>query len=859
MPTFKWTFAADDAGASKAMKEFAASVKAAEAATDSGAKKMSADLEKVAAAAAKSQKSISSATTGGLSKTLSQGVGSLVASNSSLGGNILGQFGGTEALLGGVSAGAAVATAGLAVAGAAVVKFGVDSVHAFTSAAASVDKFQDVAGGTAEQASVFVGAAQQLGVSTDALSASVGKMLKGVNANEVALRSYGATVVRTASGNVDSVATFESIARAYANTEDPAKRAELGALAFGRGYAGIIDILERGGPVLDSFFRSAAAHAPMFHNQDLQAAVDLQRQTVELGQEWTKFKVNVGEKITPPLTDVLKDLTDFGVKIGEADAKWTSFAKDVTEKKAGDPWYVTGLKEFNKLLEAAVAGQSGEGPLAKQNKEMVRAKAVTDDAKSATLANYQATGLYYTALRQATGGQDDLAIGSTFTTGKLYQVADAFSAAAKAASGAFTSAQIEGIAATDDYESALSALDSTFDQAGQDQQSYADTSSKSAEQIADAQDSVTQALQGVADAQADYQKAVLDAQQSVADVEESSSKRIVDAQNAVTDARKRAQDQAVSSARRVEDATQAVRDAETAALRDNNPYDASRKREDAELGLKRALEDSANDQQDSAKGIGDAQTNLADTEQQAAKDRTRAQQQAADQIASAQKRIQDANDQVAEANKRLARSTDEAGAANDRAAAKVSAHTVTQQQYDQAVQKSMDATPAYILDQINRGVPMDQINTKLQTGVDKLRAQGRELGLNTQLADIYGTHLDDAALKVLELGASINYSARQLGVDPGILAGDAASAGLDLDKAFGIAESHDTGGWLRPGVSLVKNLTGVPERVLSPSEMAATGGNTTINIGHVLDARGLASLLADLNRQGYITLASKAH
>lgn len=848
MPTFKWTFRADDAGASKAMREFAASVKAAEASTDQASRKMTTDLDRVAGAAKRTQ---SSGLGGGIRNvaeaTLTSGVSPLTTLQSAA----LSQFGGAQQVLAGVGTAALVAGAGVAAAGVAVAKFGTDSVRAFSDAAGAVDSFQDVTGGAAEQASVFVAAAQQLGVSSDALGGSVAKMLKSVNTNEGALREYGATVVRTAAGNVDAVGTFQSIAVAFASLTDPAKRAELASLAFGKGWTSIIDVLERGGPELDRFFKSASQHAPIFNQKDLADAVQLQQKTSELSQEWERFKVTAGKKTVPLFTNFVANVTDF---VG-----WITQAGDATDNMT--------------------------------DKERAAAQSMFDN--------------YMPAVEESTAAT------VTFTSA-LYSVADAYATAGQAWLTGLGSigSETAGITAADDYESALSSLDSVFEDAAASQQDFADTAAKSGQQIGDAQRAVEDALGGVgealagvaeaqqayekvvadstrevAQAQAEYAKTAVEAQRSIADVDERSAERIVNAQEQVADARRRAADAAVSSVRRISDAEQAVRDASVAALRDSDPYAANRRREEAEQSLARAKEDSAHDQQEAALNVGRSERDLADAHVQAARDRedaarqaaeriadaeqriSDANRQAADQITQAQKRIVDAEDQVIkahervdEANMRLARTTDEAGAANTRAAAKVSSHRVTQQQYDQAVQKTIDATPGYIMSMAQRGVPLDEINRKLQGGADKLKDQGRQLGVNTQLADIYASHANNAALQVLrmtaatyELFAALQRESKRLNVDAGIIAGDAGSLGLDLDRAL----RRDSGGPLPPGLSTVLNQTGGTEWVLTPSQVNAlagsgAGGGTTVVVqGSLITERDLASILADMKRKGF--------
>jgi SLT domain-containing protein len=66
------------------------------------------------------------------------------------------------------------------------------------------------------------------------------------------------------------------------------------------------------------------------------------------------------------------------------------------------------------------------------------------------------------------------------------------------------------------------------------------------------------------------------------------------------------------------------------------------------------------------------------------------------------------------------------------------------------------------------------------------------------------------------IAAALNYAEHRYG--PGLMSG-----GLGLGSGHG----YDTGGWLPPGVTLAYNLTGKPERILSPTELetAQLGGS----------------------------------
>lgn len=892
MPTFRWTFAADDKGVAKMMRDTAAAVKQAEAATGSAGAKMSADLDKVTAAAertAKSGKTLSEGFAGGLTKSLSQEFQSLAPASVS---NISSQFGGVGAAFGGITAGAAAATAGIAVAGAAAVKFGVDSIKSFESSALAVRHFQEIAGGSAEQASVLVGASKALGVSSADLALGFSRLEKNIGTNEQKFAAWGITVKKNADGTTDMIGTFENAAAALTAIQDPEQRGIEGNALFGRSWANMADIITQSGSVLDSALASAAAHAPIFNQKDLADAQKLREETVALSQEWDKLKVKTAEKLIPFLEREIEGLQNLGREVGNVHSQYDSFTASLTQKKPDDNWLTQGLKNVNELLSATLGGGPGAGKSVSDLGDAASGAAnkISNAAFSAGIAHNEFTKLSDPVPPDAIRRLGDE---SLITAGKLTSAAtsagEVVSAIQGLASG--TSVQTTGTAG---WGNAIDAANASLNQGSADAAAYADAQTQGARQIASAEKSVTDAIASVADAQdslakasvaaarsiADaengYLKAVDDAARKVADVEDASSKRIVDAQQKVTDARHQAAEAAVGSARRVEDATQALRDAEINALRETNPYDAQRKREDAILQLTRAQEDAAKQQSDSADTVSRAQQGLADTQVQASTDRADAERQAADSIATAQQRVVDAHNQaadqieaaqkrvldagakVSEANGRLQQTTDDVAASLEKAATKADGHAVSLQGAQTQAQAVVDASPAFVLAMQARGVSLEDINTALAGGKTAIENLGTAFGIPKPVIDDMIAQLDQVLIRVLAIRDMTKnsydwWAALVRSVPAGVTAEQAvADAGWSGGQ---LKPTHDSGGWLPMGVSLAVNKTGRPERVLSPAEMDGMGGGggNVINIGHVLDARGLAALLVDLERRGYVT------
>lgn len=751
---------------------------------------------------------------------------------------------------------AILAGAGMAVAGAAVVKLGIDATKSYIDMADAVRQFQAVSGASAQQASVFLNAASAMGISTDALSRGIGLMSVSMDQNKTKLAEHGLATVRDAQGNADLVATFQAVIAKIHDTTDAQQQDVIAREAFGRSWQQIATILHLTDEQMAALI-ATAKRGPILDQKNEDAALKLKESMGGVSLEVKKLEIGMAEAFGPIIQGAIK-ITEFNIHL-----------------------IASGMQALIDSLQAvAKAGEFLHIP---------GAEAMYNALKDINVASTDASAGISTVPPKL----DDVASSALNATTKIYSLADAYDSAKKAFTD-YLAPQTLGIQAADSYDAAMSSLDQTIQSAADSTQAAGQKADTGASQIASAMDRITQAQESVAGAQENYRRAVEDAGKSVADAEKQSADQIVQAQKAVTDAeksatdqivqaekavtdaRQRAADAAVSSARAVQDAQQGLLDAESAALDEANPFAAQRKREEAGLKLTRAQEDQSKQQRDSAQSVQDAQDKLAQVQIDAAQKvqdaqeklaqatvdgaakRAQAEEDAGRRIQDAQKGVETAVDAVSKANEALVTATDNAGAANDRAAQKVDSHKVSQQQYDQAVQATIDATPGLVLSMAARGASMDDINTKLQSGYDHLKTQGDQLGLNTTMADIYGAHVDAAAQKVLGMNTAtydlfINLQAigQQLHIDPGILAGEAAAAGINVDT---LKPTHDVGGWLPTGVSLAVNRTGVPERVLAPGE--SSGGRPVIehhwHVGAIISDRDLADIVARAMKRGNV-------
>lgn len=241
---------------------------------------------------------------------------------------------GTSGAAGPVAAAAAIATAG-----AAVAKFGESSIGKFAELGNEVDRYQDLAGGTSEQASEMVVTFHKLGVETEAGAKSMAFLGREVAGGNTALAKYGIQVAKNADGTTDLNGTLLNVADAYQRTGDQAEKDAILMAAFGRQGTVLTDVLEKGSTGLKGFFQAAHDHGEIFHEEDKNAAVEFTRDIVDLKEAFNGIEISAGKELIPLATMFVR-----------ANAKLLDF--------------INGLHAFKVGIQDALGGIPIVGPLA---------------------------------------------------------------------------------------------------------------------------------------------------------------------------------------------------------------------------------------------------------------------------------------------------------------------------------------------------------------------------------------------------------------------------------------------------------------------------------------------------------------
>jgi hypothetical protein len=205
--------------------------------------------------------------------------------------------------------------------GAAIGAFAVKAVADYQNLAQSVLKYQQIAGGTAEEASRWVQTADDFGVSVESLSSSMGKFEKTVGSTPQALEKFGVTIARTTSGAVDLQGTFFNVIDAYNSTDDATQKASIAQAAFGKQWQGLVKLLDAGADNIREDFKSINSQQ-ILHQGDLKASEDFRVALDNLGDAVQGLEIELVRGVVPALASaasgfakMIKTVDDAGTSV----------------------------------------------------------------------------------------------------------------------------------------------------------------------------------------------------------------------------------------------------------------------------------------------------------------------------------------------------------------------------------------------------------------------------------------------------------------------------------------------------------------------------------------------------------------
>ncbi len=222
-----------------------------------------------------------------------------------------------SALKAGIAGGATVAAV-------ALVKFGKESVSAFSHATAEVSAFKRVAGGTAQDASRLVAAMKTLNVDVAAGGKAFGILSKNIENTPAKLAAVGVQIAKNKDGTNNLGATLLNVADAYQATNDQAEKNVIALTAFGKSGLALTPILARGREGLKELYEAAEKHHEIFSEEDLLKGKEFRLASKELSNALHGLQIEAGQKLVPELTKVALAFTSL---VEKGDRAWNTISK----------------------------------------------------------------------------------------------------------------------------------------------------------------------------------------------------------------------------------------------------------------------------------------------------------------------------------------------------------------------------------------------------------------------------------------------------------------------------------------------------------------------------------------------------
>jgi hypothetical protein len=196
----------------------------------------------------------------------------------------------------------------LAVAGgAALVAFGAKAVNEFNDAALAAGRFAEATGISTEEASRWISAADDIGVSAEAVEKAFVKMTVEMGKGNAVFDQYGIEVIKAADGTDDMNATMLNTIDVIGRIPNASERARVAQQLFGRGYAEVAELVMNGSEgVIEAL--EATSDAQIFDEDEVRKAREYRAAMDNLGDAVTDVTLIVGEGLTPTITSATNAL-----------------------------------------------------------------------------------------------------------------------------------------------------------------------------------------------------------------------------------------------------------------------------------------------------------------------------------------------------------------------------------------------------------------------------------------------------------------------------------------------------------------------------------------------------------------------
>ena len=217
---------------------------------------------------------------------------------------------GSKSILDSVSANAgAFALAGAA----AFVAFAKAGIDAFQKLALEAGKFADATGLAVDEASRWIEVTGDIGVESNVVQSSLGKMNKTLGNSPELFEKLGVEIAKTKDGTTDANETFLNVIDRLNKIKDPAEKAKVATQLLGKGWQSMSELINQGSSTIRNSLASVS-DAKVIDEKELAKAREYRDTMDTLKGKFEDISLIVGQELIPLLTDVaewLAKIADF--------------------------------------------------------------------------------------------------------------------------------------------------------------------------------------------------------------------------------------------------------------------------------------------------------------------------------------------------------------------------------------------------------------------------------------------------------------------------------------------------------------------------------------------------------------------
>jgi hypothetical protein len=195
-------------------------------------------------------------------------------------------------------------------AGTALVAFGAQAVAQFQEVALGAGKLRDSLGLTAEEASRLQEVGADLGVSTSALEANLGRMNRTAASSPEKFDAIGAAIARNEDGTTNVNETFLNTIDALNKIPDASKRAQKAQEIFGRSWMDVAELVGLGADGVREAMASVE-DAKVIDDAEIEKARKFRDAMDGLKGVVESLSIELGGSLVPALSEAAETLTRF--------------------------------------------------------------------------------------------------------------------------------------------------------------------------------------------------------------------------------------------------------------------------------------------------------------------------------------------------------------------------------------------------------------------------------------------------------------------------------------------------------------------------------------------------------------------